>query len=294
MAEILRGPQGAPKRSFEEFQPFSPTHWEGRPPPQHDWIVDGCFLRGTVAILAGDGGLGKSLLCQQLLTAAATGQDWLGLRTQRCRSLAVFCEDDRDELHRRQEDINRHYNCEMHHLEPVLIESRAGRDCVLMNFDRWGAKAEESPMFAQVRHAARQHKAQIVVLDTLADIFNGNEVDRNQPRTFIRALRKLALEIQGVVIVTQHPSVEGMASGTGRSGSTGWNNSVRSRLYLTMPKRKADEAELPTNERWLKTMKNNQGKFGNKIQLEWRRGVFVRQEEAPLGYNPGLYDGRAS
>ena len=260
-------------RQFDEFKPFSPTaKWENSKAPALDWIVKDAFLRGSVAILAGDGGLGKSLLMQQLMTASATGQQWLGMWTQKCRSLAVFCEDDVDELHRRQERINEHYGCRMSDLEGVQMESRPGRDCVLMQFKQWGGDGRKMPMFEQLTYAAKQHKAQIVILDTVADVFSGNEVDRNQPRTFIRALRQLAMEIQGVVILTQHPSNEGMASGSGRSGSTGWHNSVRSRLYLTKPKQKEDDE--PTNERLLKTMKQNSGKFGGKLSITWDSGVF--------------------
>lgn len=261
-------------KPLEEFQPFSPAAtWEGRQARPLDWQVEGAFIRGTVAILAGDGGLGKSLILQQLITAAAFGMPWLGMATTPSRSLAVFCEDDTDELHRRQERINAHYGVRMKDLEPVMMESRPGRDCSLMKFEKWGANGRATPMMSQLTYAAKQHKASIVILDTLADVFDGNEIDRNQPRTFIRALRKLALEIQGVVILTQHPSNEGMASGSGRSGSTGWHNSVRSRLYLTMPKKRGEE-DKPTNERHLRVMKNNAGKFGGYIPVEWREGVF--------------------
>jgi len=284
MSVVEKGPwQPTPQtRTFDEFKPFSPSaKWENAKAPQLDWLVQNSFIRGSVAILAGDGGLGKSLILQQLLTASWLGKPWLGMHTQKCRSLAVFCEDDVDELHRRQERINDHYGCRMNDLEGVLMESRPGRDCVLMQFRQWGGDGQEMPMFSQVRHAARQHGAQIVVLDTVADVFSGNEVDRNQPRTFIRALRKLAIEIQGVVILTQHPSNEGMSSGSGRSGSTGWHNSVRSRLYLTMPPKQKDDE--PTNERFLKTMKQNSGKWGGKISFTWDNGVFRLTENAPVG-----------
>ena len=262
---------------ISEFQPFSPAAtWEGRQSQPISWMVENAFIRGTVAILAGDGGLGKSLLLQQLITASAFGMPWLGMATVPSRSLAVFCEDDMDELHRRQERINAHYGVRMNELEPVMMESRPGRDCTLMQFERWGANAKRTIMFDQLTHAAKQHKASIVILDTLADVFNGNEIDRNQPRTFIRALRKLALEIQGVVILTQHPSVEGMNSGSGRSGSTGWHNSVRSRLYLTKPK-----GDGPSDERHLKTMKQNAGKFGGHVSVTWKDGVFRLTEQEP-------------
>lgn len=272
-----------PRQEIEEFAPFSPVKWVNRQAPALDWIVEGAFLRGTVAILAGDGGLGKSLILQQLCTAAAFGMPWLGMPTKASRSLAVFCEDDTDELQRRQETINAHYHVQMRELEPVALESRAGRDSVLMNFTQWGAAGRRTTLFSQLEHAAKRHKAQIVILDTLADVFSGNEVDRNQPRTFIRELRKLALAIQGVVILTQHPSVEGVNSGTGRSGSTGWNNSVRSRLYLTMPKRKPDD-DGPTNDRLLKTMKANHGKFGGKLDVYWDAGVFKLKAPPPEPY----------
>ena len=274
---ILQGPSGNRQPHQDDLSPINPVHWHDHRPPAYDWLVDGCFLRGTVAILAGDGGLGKSLLMQQLMTAAAVGEPWLGMATQRVRSLAVFCEDDEDELHRRQDKINYFYDCSYGDLDPMRIESRAGRDCVLMKFKQWGDDGFLTPMFDQVWSAAVAHRAQIVILDTVADVFSGNEVDRNQPRAFIRNLRRLAIAIQGVVILTQHPSVQGMQNGSGRSGSTGWNNSVRSRLYLTTKKMK--DGESPGNDRVLKTMKANHSAMGGKINLTWENGVFVRTEE---------------
>jgi len=94
------------------------------------------------------------------------------------------------------------------------------------------------------------------------------------------------LKSRGTVIITQHPSVSGMASGAGSSGSTGWNNSVRSRVYLTQPKRTDDEGdEIPTDERFLKFMKSNYGPKGTKLRLVWRNGVFKTVGEAgPQSY----------
>jgi RecA-family ATPase len=263
------------------FRPFCPGGWEGKRAPGYDWLVDGCFLKGTVAMLSGDGGLGKSLLMQQLCTAAATGQEWLGLATQRCRTFALFCEDDVGELHRRQEKINKHYGVAGGELEDVLYASRAGEDSVLMRFPKWGQDGETTALYTQLTHSCRDLGAQLIVVDTLADTFAGNEVDRNQPRTFVRALRRLAIELQACVILTQHPSMMGMQSGTGSSGSTGWNNSVRSRLYLTSPKPNRDGDIEDRNVRWLKTMKANHGQTGGKLKLRWLDGVFVRDDIKP-------------
>jgi RecA-family ATPase len=65
-----------------------------------DWIP-----KGVVSSLSGDGGMGKTLLAQQLLYAAGVGGKWLGLDVPAMRGLGVFCEDDEDELHRRHNAI---------------------------------------------------------------------------------------------------------------------------------------------------------------------------------------------
>lgn len=276
---LQQGPwRGAERpRAVEPFASFTPADWAGEP-PSHDWVVDGCFLRGTVAMLSGDGGLGKSLLMQQLCTAAALGAHWLGLGTEQCNTMAVFCEDDRDELWRRQAAINRHYGCGMGDLTPVRYVERAGLENVTMDFDRRTDKPAPTPFFDQIRHAALEHEARVLILDTVADVFGGNEIVKNHVRRFISAWRRVAIEIQGVVILTAHPSVSGMSSGTGISGNTAWNNSVRSRIYLTR-QREVEEGDSDNNERLLKTMKNNQGPFGGKIGLRWEDGVFVRSDQ---------------
>jgi hypothetical protein len=46
-----------------------------------------------------------------------------------------FCEDDLDEMHRRQEDINNHYGCTFADLGAMRWLPRLGEDNVLMSFD---------------------------------------------------------------------------------------------------------------------------------------------------------------
>lgn len=263
---------------------ISPAQWEGIQPPPYNWIVEGCFLPGTVSMLSGDGGLGKSLLMQQLCTAASIGKTWLGLDTKRCRTMAVFCEDDAAELHRRQEHINRHYDCSMGDLENVLYIERAGQENAIMEFEKWGEKFKTTSFYESLCDEARGFGAEIIVLDTVADVFSGNEIARTQVRRFISHLRRLAIDCQASLILTAHPSNTGLSSGTGISGSTAWNNSVRSRLYLTAKVGDAD-GDGSDPERLLKTMKNNHGPYGGKIGLRWEEGVFVRCDGGGLTGN---------
>src|SRR5271166_929907 len=103
----------APLKNGHDLQsaalwPFDPTSLEGLPVPQRQWLVAEWVPMARVTSLYGAGGEGKTLLGQMLATACALGKSWLGLRVRQCRSLLLYCEDDLDEMHRRQKDINTH------------------------------------------------------------------------------------------------------------------------------------------------------------------------------------------
>lgn len=224
-------------------------------------------------MLGGDGGVGKSLLSQMLLTAAAIGKPWLGFPIATVKCLGVFCEDDEDELHIRQAAINRHFNCEFGDLENLNLISRVGQDCLLMEFESFQSHGTPMPLYSQLLGRAKEFGAQLIVLDSLHDLFAGNENSRPQARQFVNLLRQMAIEVDGVVILTAHPSLTGLSSGSGMSGSTAWNNAVRSRLYLTRPK----DGD-PSDARVLKIMKSNYSRVGDEIRLRWGDGVLARED----------------
>ncbi len=244
--------------------------------PERRWLVHEWIPWGNVTMLSGDGGVGKSLLLQQLLTCAAIGLDWLGQRVEPVKAMGVFCEDDDDELRRRQDAINAHLNIGPEDLTKLRWLCRAGEDNALMTFPFHDAPGERAPFFQQVLNAAKGHGAQLVGLDALHDFFVGNENVRPQARGFINALRSLATGTDGSVVLTAHPSLSGLGSGSGMSGSTAWNNAVRSRLYLTRPK---DEGDTDQNERVLQRKKANYAGSGDEIRLTWVNGVFTHQPQ---------------
>jgi RecA-family ATPase len=278
-----------PASRLRPFESRSVARWQGIKAPAREWFVEDCFPAGNVGLISGDGGLGKSLLMQQLCTCAAVGRPWLGLNVTRSNSLAFFCEDDEAELHRRQEAICESLDVEMADAGDFEFVSRAGEENVLVEFDRRTDKAQPTTLWTQLQERVLDLGSQLVVLDTVADVFGGNEITRNQVRRFVSLLRGLAVRIHGAVILTSHPSIIGMSSGSGISGSTAWNNSVRGRLYLTSDKAASDDDGSGDRDvRYLKTMKSNYGAVGSKLRLRWDRGVFVRDDMAAGDYgSPG-------
>jgi hypothetical protein len=61
---------------------IDPRNWSGKPLPAREWLVENWIPMNHVTALYGDGGMGKTLLAQQLLTSVATGREWLGLGGQ--------------------------------------------------------------------------------------------------------------------------------------------------------------------------------------------------------------------
>lgn len=248
----------------------------GKEIPEREWLVDQWILAGCVTALYGDGGVGKSLLAMQLITAIALGKPFLGLEVKQQKVFGFFCEDREDELHRRQEDINNHYGCNFTDLDNMYWQSRVGLNNILMSFIRDGL-GSATEAYKVLRDEVLRVGAQSVVIDTAADTFGGGENVRPQVRQFINLLSKLAIEIGGSVILCAHPSAAGLARDDGTGGSTAWNNTVRSRLYFSRPTKKdGDELseEDAQNSRQLVKMKSNYSTIGDKIFVKWEQGAF--------------------
>src|ERR1700727_627403 len=83
-----------------------------------------------------------------------------------------------------------------------------------MTFARGGG--ELTPFHSPVLEAALDLEARLVIVDTAADTFGGNENDRSQVRQFVsRALGSIAQKINGAVLLCAHPSRSGLSSGEG-------------------------------------------------------------------------------
>lgn len=255
--------------------------WQGRPVPERRWMVRDWMPWGYVTALYGDGGTGKSLLAQQLMTACVIEKNWLGLETTPCPAIGLFCEDDQDELLRRQHCINRALGVDFGDLGHLHIIPRVGDDNVLMTFNRNG-KGELTPLWQVLVTEAKRRGARLAVIDTAADTFGGDELRRAEVRQFIAScLGRLAREIDGAVLLLAHPSLSGLKSGEGTGASTAWSNTVRSRLYLSRPE--AEEgAQIDEDLRILTRKKANYAAIGDEIRLRWQNGVFVI-EGAPSG-----------
>nr|WP_300975800.1 AAA family ATPase [Yoonia sp.] len=256
---------------------FIASDLQGQPIPPRVWHVQDLIPSDTVTLFSGDGGTGKSLLALQLAASTALARPWLGLPVREGKAIYLSAEDDRAELHRRLADIAQAEGVLLADLSNLTLRSLAGEDALLALLGKGGA-LEPTPLLDAIDDLLERFQPDLLVLDTLADYFPGNENDRAEARQFIGMLRGLAIRHRCAVFMLAHPSLTGLNSGTGTSGSTGWNNSVRSRLYLSRVVQ--DSYEPNPDARVLRTMKSNYARTGAEIGLTWQNGVFIA--DAPV------------
>jgi RecA-family ATPase len=276
-ADIIPMPSNTPEqlpRTIAERR-RSASFFAGQPVPERAWLVPDLIPAGEVTLIAADGGSGKSLLALQLADAVSMGRTWLGRPVARGTVEFLSAEDSLDELHRRQVDIVRMHGGTLAERVELNLTSLSDTDATLATPDdgREGALVATS-LYDELDAIMHGSWPTLLVLDTLADVFNGNENKRSHARQFVGLLRQLAKIHDCTIVILFHPSANGMSTGTGTSGSTGWSNSVRSRLYLDRV-RDPDGREADPNLRLLRTMKSNYARAGGEIFMRYERGAFA-------------------
>ena len=220
----------APPKPLSTSPRPQPLNWHelaqrGEPPPRR-WALPGWIGMGHITLLVGAGGIGKTLLTQQTLSALALGSDFIEPGAGAFRSLMWMCEDDADEAWRRQVPIAAWLGVELEAFADRFYQvPRAGEDNVLATSEF--GRLMFTPRLEELREQAHDLKAQLVVLDNAAQIFGGGENDRHAVTAFMNAL---VGALRGMaILLLAHPA---RAAGSEYSGSSAWEAAARTRLFL--------------------------------------------------------------
>ena len=161
------------------------------------------------------------------------------------------------------------------HCPDLHILPLADRDACLAAAPNKLAALAATPLWRALERMIERLKPRLVILDALADLFGGEENSRRHVRGFIVLLKQLAIRLKLAVVLIAHPSLAGINTGSGLSGSTDWHNGPRSRLYLQRPK---DKEGKPLNPalRTVTVMKAQYSEQeGTVFRLRRQDGVFV-------------------
>ena len=96
-----------------------------------------------------------------------------------------------------------------------------------------------------------------------------------QVYAFAMHMQAIAKVAQGSVTILSHPSLAGMASGSGISGSTAWHGAFRFRQYLKGIKAEDDADPADDDLRELEFKKNQYGPRSRPVVLRYKDGLFL-------------------
>jgi RecA-family ATPase len=269
------------ERNQRQEEPLEPlkwldmSAWDGTPIPERKWAIKDRVPLKQAGLFSGEGGTGKSIIELMKDVAHVAGKDWLGSMPEQGPAFYIGAEDDQDEIHIRVAGICKHYGVTFKQLVEggLHVLPRLGQDATLCAVTK-GGKVETTALYRQLYEAAGDIKPKNISIDTLSRAFAGSEIERAQVYAFAMHMQALAMVAEGSVTVLSHPSLQGINSGSGISGSTAWHGAFRFRYYLHAVK--ASDDEQPDNDlRELEFKKNQYGPLGESIVLRYQRGVFL-------------------
>ncbi len=166
------------------------------PQPPIEWIVENLFSAGSVSILAGEPGSGKTWVMLDCAVAVASQERWLGRATAGSSILILDEESGPRRLKRRLGDVLRGH------------EAGADTPTYFTSLNQFDPKNDED--IAIVKEGIQETGAKLLIIDALADIIPGcdeNSVQDVQP--VFMALRKLAEETQVAIVILHHLNKQG-------------------------------------------------------------------------------------
>lgn len=278
VAVLFCGPRSLP------LAIITPADWQGQEPPERRWMVDGLVPMHQATLLTGAGAAGKSLLEQLKCTCIGMGLPFLGVAVEQCPTLYITCEDDASELHRRQAAICAGLG--------ISLESTRGKVTLLSLYGEMGNELctfdeartlKPTKRYGEIIETAHAVGARHVTLDNTSHMYTGNENARSEVAAFVNLCNAMAREIDGAVTMVGFPN----KAGDSYSGSTAWENQVRSRLFLETPKNE-DGGVIDADYRVLRNEKANYARKGAEIGFVWSHGTFILppqgEESAPVSH----------
>lgn len=255
-----------------------PIDWSSlsREPPARTWWMDE-WLTPAPTLVAGAGGLGKSLLLQGICTALATRSTYITAPPESELNCLVWaCEDDCDEIHRRQVNLNSHFGLSNGDLQRLHIVPRAGMDNTLLG-QAFG-KPVLTDLVRYLNEQVNDLKADVLVIDNIAQVFGGVSADAHQVTSFVNAIAGLVKDRPFAPVLVGHVS---RTLGSEFAGSAAWENAVRMRWMLAshLPGADVDDSPVGNDTVYLAKRKANYARR-EAVKLRFERGVLLPVREA--------------
>jgi RecA-family ATPase len=238
------------------------------------------ILMNAVHVMNGDGGAGKTDVVCQLSVACQSSIPFLGLPVRRGPVLFFSAEEPKEEIRRRVYNI-----CDMETVDRASMTSLHVIDFsrkMAWLFAEVERKFVTTPLWERLKLTVGAIKPVVLIIDNRARIFAGNQNDTVLATSAITELDCLGYDNKCAVILLSHPSLSGLSSGRGDSGSVAWANAGRSRSFMAHPDwRDREPGAEDDGKRILTNMKANYTKAGKFVEFVWEGGRFKCTYQPP-------------
>ena len=238
-----------------------------REPVAREWAVDRFAPIGKVTVLAGPGGVSKSMLMLHVLIHASTGRDWGGFRVDDpLRSLYVSYEDDQQELAKRVHTLAATLQAEdsgtfdllydvsgsiRKNVRMFAADDEAASWLMLTKPDRFG-QPERTDRVDWLVGYLKEKRIRMVVLDPAVYTHQLEENDIADMAMYMQTLTYIAKQAQCAVVVLHHMNKTGgwsqlddINQGSLRGASSFADNARSVAVVVSMSIRDAEAYGLP-------------------------------------------------
>ena len=260
-----------------------PLTWAmiGVPEPRR-WLIDQWLPAGSVTLLTGEGGAGKSRLALQLAAGIAANHNntdsWIegadapkiGNAVPNGGTPVVYAtwEDRSEEFARRLSQISGEPApwCEPSALDNLKILDLAGYGPLWATATRYDGPSL-TPLGRAVRQVVEDTNARLLILDSLAAVYGANENDRGQVRDCMASWDAWATSADCTVLIIGYPP----KSAAGYSGSTDWHSAARARWEISKEalQSAAKGVRQEPNHWQLAMVKSNYAPEPPALYLDW-------------------------
>lgn len=195
-----------------------------------DYVWGHYIPTGSITMVSGNGGAGKTYFALCLAISVAAGIDFLGEKVNHGRVIYYSCEEDEFELRRRINKIHTHLNLHDSTYRNDFRVIDATGDSLL--YEKINNQSITTTAYFSLQKQIDDFSPSLVIIDNSTFAFSGDENIKSEVIDFMNRLKSLIRGKKCGLLLVSHLNRSGKTDQDNYAGSAGWNAAAKSRISL--------------------------------------------------------------